>query len=210
MRTRNILVVMLVMALAAITIVSCSNSSKVTNPQPPDNQTGIVNIPNDSLGQRNTPQPMATTINWNSLSALSKRQLILQTGCAENGSKQAPNCKAWAQHIVSAASGGAASLPATCPSASGYYLCPLNHVTQILQNQSASYTYFIPGRVIQMWYGGVNMPHTAFIYASSSSGMSWLDCNFVGGAGNGYVGIHYISWANFYKNVPAYTLYEVF
>ncbi len=168
-----------------------------------------------SAGSREQAQPMAAAINWNSLNAMSKRQLLLETAYRDYvtraGARTGYTCKTWAQTMVTRASGGAASLPTTVNDGYGYYFTSLSHVTQVLQNQPyASYTHFLPGRVLQMWYGGPNKPHTAFIYSSSPSGMQWLDCNFVGGAGNGIVGIHSISWTEFRQKVPNFTLYEVY
>lgn len=222
MKTSKTLV--LVMALLAITIVptaflgGCSEeqaSNPITSVVTPTDNT--VN-PTDTVEGRQTMQPAAAAVDWNSLSAMAKRQWLLETAyndyVARQGRTTTYNCKTWAQYIVQKASNYVASLPSTsmpsiCPKSDGYAFCS-GRVTKILQNQSASYTYFLPGRVLQMWYDGTYKPHTAFIFASSSSGMSWLDCNFVGGAGNGIVGIHYISWADFYRKVPAYTLYEVY
>jgi len=179
---------------------------------PANTDEGNVNVPGDT----STVDPKggmglaaAAAINWNTLNTVSKRQLILETAYRENGWDTDYNCKTWSQHIVTKASNGVTSLPPTCPISTGYYFCS-GRVTLILQNQSASYTYFLPGRVLQMWYGGVNKPHTAFIFSTSPSGMEWIDCNFIGGVGNGIIGIHYISWSDFYKKVPAYTLYEVY
>jgi hypothetical protein len=213
----------LVMALLAVTVISAAflggcSEEKSSNPiTSADNPTidvyfrdSLTSIDSSMVSEESSDGrevPTAAAASWNYLSAMNKRQLILQAAWSENGWQTSYNCKTWAQHIVRKASGEAASLPSTCPNAYGYYYCSASHVTQILQNQSASYTYFVPGRVLQMWYGGSNMPHTAIIWSSSSIGMQWIDCNFVG---TGKVGIHYISWSDFYRKVPAYTLYEVY
>ena len=53
----------LVMALLVIALVAgCNSTSKITNPQPPDSQSGLVNVPSDSLNQRGTPQQTATAV----------------------------------------------------------------------------------------------------------------------------------------------------
>ncbi|MEK7631603.1 MAG: hypothetical protein AAB445_01885 [Patescibacteria group bacterium] len=210
---------MLLLVVVALALGAYSCAKKLIGPSDPQTtSTPVLTLPDNSSTlidsaeeRKDQMQPAAAAINWNSLNAMSKRQLILETGYAENGTRQAPNCKIWAQAMVTRASGGAASLPTTVNNGYGYYFTSLSHVTQVLQNQpNASYTYFLPGRVLQMWYGGPNKPHTAFIYSSSPSGMQWLDCNFVGGAGNGIVGIHSISWAEFRQKVPNFTLYEVY
>lgn len=197
---------------AANLLVGCSEekpSNPIESAAPATDNTQTPTDTSTAADSRDQRQEM-TAASWNTLSEMSKRQLILQTALNENGWDTDYTCKTWAQHIVSKASGGSAWLPKNCRNAYDYYYCPMDHVTQILQNQSAAYTHFMPGRVLQMWYGGPNKPHTALIYSSSPSGMQWLDCNWVGGAGKGIVGIHYISWSDFYRNANAFTLYEVY
>ncbi len=215
MKTRTFLV--LVMALLAIAAAffaqGCSTTEQPVQPVPAPSMDERSVSDNATVTTKGEVQSTALA-SWNSLSAMGKRQLLLETAysdyLARRGAKTSYTCKTWAQFIVPKASGGSAWLPKNCPNGYGYYYCPLDHVTQILQNQSAPYTHFLPGRILQMWYGGQNKPHTAFIFSVSPSGMQWLDCNWVGGVGNGIVGIHSISWSDFYRNVVNYTLYEVY
>lgn len=173
----------------------------------------ISNIPVEMFVEdnRTAAEPAAQyyVSEWQGFSQGQRNQLIFQKALSENGAVTGFNCKTWGQHIVSAASGcvtlPSTSLPWQCPRADGYSFCSGN-VRQRLQNQSANYSMFQRGNVIQMWYGGTYKPHTAIVYWADAGGITFIDCNFVG---TGKVGIHWMSWSTFYSKVPAYTLYEV-
>jgi hypothetical protein len=214
------------MTMIAILVQSCSNTEKPVQPaiQNSNDQSAQIHVDSSQVLYRDTlaviidemlaengkgPQESTALYflsEWrNSFSQGMRNQLIFERAMAENGWATSYNCKTWAQHIVSAAS-GCITLPSTCPNAYGYYFCSSSNVRLRLQNQSANYPAFVRGNVMQMWYGGANRPHTAIIYWSDAGGITFVDCNFVGA---GRVGVHWMSWSTFYSRVPAYTLYEV-
>lgn len=233
MKARKILVLvmaLLAMTMSAILVQSCSNTEKPVQPaiQNSNDQSAKIYIDSSQVLYRDTlvfitdemlaenekgqsePTALYSAAQWHAFSQSQRNSIILSRALAENNSCTAYNCKTWAQHIVSAASGcitlPPTAMPAICPKADGYVFCGSSNVNLVLLNQSVNYWALKPGQVMQMWYGGSYNPHTAFIYNSDAGGVTFIDCNFIGA---GLVGIHWMPWSKFYSKVSAYSVYEV-
>lgn len=134
---------------------------------------------------------------WRGLTQTTRNQLILNQAGRDLGKNVGLQCKPWVQRVVSLASKGVATVPATCPNSSGWYWCAGGNAVGLsmpIQNVK-------PGYIVQMnikLAGGGTGPHTAIVYLVDSGGIWWLDSNFVG---TNKVGLHYQTFATFLNSV---------
>jgi hypothetical protein len=115
-------------------------------------------------------------------------------------------CKEWVREVVSDASSGDVIIPATRSNGYRWY----SHPYVQSYSQGCPPPGVGPGRIIQMvWHNqnGSVFPHTAIILSTTSSGMTWIDCNW---QGDERVRTHYVSYVQFQTSVGTeYTLYRI-
>lgn len=113
------------------------------------------------------------------------------------------NCKTWANHVVSVASRGVASLPASsswCRWYSGTYVTVAGYGPSGVNIRGAA-----RGNIVQASWG--KYPHTMIVWLMGGSGLYVIDCNM---DLRGGLKIHYISFADFEnKSGGCYTVYQV-
>ena len=93
------------------------------------------------------------------------------------------------------------TIPSTYPNANGWYWASDQHVSGYFTDIS----YVQPGQIIQMNWGYGN-PHTALVVATTSTGMSVVESNWIDDPGEGanHVDTRWISFATFRSNVGTY------
>jgi hypothetical protein len=143
----------------------------------------------------------AAMIAWEKLSQATKDSKILNLANSENGTVYTgPNqCKGWVTSEVLAASSGAINIPQTCGDQRYWATDPCMPI----YGRSTLITNVGPADILQMyWYvryadGTFHLePHTAIVVSKNSTGMVWVDCNYVG-PGNNNIAIHPMSYADF-------------
>ena len=150
---------------------------------------------------------VAATTGWHGLSQSQRDNRIKMRALAELGHSTGLQCKEWVREVVDDASSGEVIIPATRPNNYQWY----NHPYIQSYSQGCPPPGVAPGRIIQMvWHNQSNnnvSPHTAIVYSTTSSGMTWIDCNW---QGDGVVRMHYVSYTNFQACVGSeYTLYKI-
>lgn len=147
---------------------------------------------------------------WQALTQAQRNQAIINRGYQDNGRVVNLQCKPWVQQVVSAASQGCVTIPSTV--GCGAWSCENSscHLRVVVRNNSNFCALLKPGMIMQMCTNFVDGLHTAIIYSADYSGVTFLDSNWVGYPNvRNKVGIHFMTWADFYKKMSAFTVYEV-
>jgi hypothetical protein len=140
---------------------------------------------------------------WKALGQWSRNNTILNRAKADNGKYVGLNCKNWARKVVSDASKGTITIPATCPGETGWYWCGSSKVQNMGSIWNAQ-----PGNVVQMNLPG---PHTAIVSSNIGGNICWIDSNY---KLDKTVRIHCQTVAAFLKMVTIngqqkYTVYQI-
>ena len=144
---------------------------------------------------------------WHGLSQTQRNRLILARANRDLGRDMNMQCKEWVRLVVKDASQNEVAIPST--RANNYEWNNHRYVTSY--PRACPPRGIVPGHIIQMVWtnqsNGVTNPHTAIILSSTSSGMTWIDCNW---QRDEVVRTHYVSYSQFEVCVGyLYTIYKI-
>jgi len=179
---------------------------------------GTWNIQVIVNGQYLGQTPFTVTPTWQSMSQQQRNQAIINAGLNGHTYSQGTasqslyysglQCKPWVTSVVSTASSGAVSLPATA--SDGYQWNSSPHVMTMSSNLQA----LQPGWILQLEESAsfiarnksATGPHTAIVLSVSPTGIYLLDSNWVA---TNTVGVHFMTWADLKNDFVYYTVYQI-
>jgi hypothetical protein len=113
-------------------------------------------------------------------------------------------CKPWVQWVVSNASSGWVSLPATEPN--NYQWNAGAHVVQM----SSTLASLQPGWILQLQRANNAGPHTAIVLSASTAGIYFLDSNWVEWPQvQNEVAVHFMTLPQFNSAFTEYSIYQI-
>ena len=145
------------------------------------------------------------SLDWHSLSQSQKDDEIMNTAFADYGLYVGIQCKPWVQRVVNTATSGHVTVPLTQSNQYQWYDDQSGHIvgrSTLIENVQRA-------DIIQMYLyiNGGWTPHTAIVVYKDSSGMMWIDSNWVA---TNTVGTHYVTYSQFYSWASnRYTVYHV-
>lgn len=148
----------------------------------------------------------ATVIGWHGLSQSQRNSRIINRAMGDLGDDMNMQCKEWVRLVVREASDGEVVIPSTRSNNYQWYSHP--YVQAMLMPYPINAVQ--PGQIIQMRWtnNGNTVPHTAIVLSRTSSGMTWIDCNWLNN--DETVRTHYMTYNYFNTHVGYnYTVYEI-
>ena len=118
----------------------------------------------------------AARVGWHGLTQTERNTRIVERAMEDLGDNTGMSCKVWVQNVVNDASDGAVYPPQN-----------LNDYTWRSHPYVHRYPHPFPnsgfrkGQIIQMrWHqeNGTTTPHTAIVVSKTSTGMTWIECNW--------------------------------
>lgn len=154
-----------------------------------------------------TAASAAVTTGWHNLSQTQRNRLILARANQDLGRNTGLQCKEWVRQVVKDASGNEVVIPST--RSNNYEWNGHRYVASY--SRTCPPRGIAPGHIIQMVWtnqsNGVTNPHTAIILSSTSSGMTWIDCNWLR---DERVRIHEVTYEQFERSTGyRFTVYKI-
>jgi hypothetical protein len=206
---KKCLLVFLAVILSSV-IISCGNSnySLNSNKEQSLSTTEVASVPCQCQ--------TAAILAWNKISRQSlKDSALYNIAMLQYTNYVTPlQCKGWIQDRVFKASGLTLPLNASnlyswvqVNSTADSWVCG-NIVARSTLIQNARFMDIIQMKLTLS--DGTISPHTAFVFSTDASGMTWLDCNWDYKHTPCFVTIHYITYASFTSMAGSnYTIYHV-
>lgn len=149
-------------------------------------------------------------VGWHGLTQIQRNALILNRAQQDNGRYTGMSCKVWVQNVVRSASGNVVNVPTN---ANDYTWNSSNPSSDVYRYpQPFPQRGFRPGMIIQMrWHNnnGTFSPHTAIVMNRTSSGMTFIECNWTPSGGQ-TVNTRTITYNNFYEKTRGlFNVYEI-
>ena len=140
---------------------------------------------------------------WEGWSQAERNRRILDYAVSDLGKNVTLSCKRWVQEtVVFLASQKHVWLPLNSSPDYTWEYDPHQHaISMSMPIESAQ-----PGNVVQMHITSTNLPHTAIVYAVSSSGLTFIESNW---NWDTTVRLRTITFSNFKAQVTGYTVYPI-
>lgn len=115
---------------------------------------------------------------WQGLTQQQRNQAIVNQAVRQVNVNVGQNCKVWVQQtVVPRASQTVATVPATCPNATGWFWCAGGNAVRLAQDIRNAPV----GAIVQMrvrYANGTYGPHTAIIESKTADGINWIESNW--------------------------------
>lgn len=157
--------------------------------------------PDATAPQREQLQTEATASNiawWRSLSQDSRNANIYYRATWDLGRRDQSNCKEWVRSVVYAASSTVVNIPATRPTATGWYFASSPYMARVDNIRAAR-----SGWIVQMNWN--SLVHTMIVAETRSNGIWVIEANWI----RGTVAYRWIDYGTFDANVRRYSCYYV-